>query len=238
MSVVNKLILKLTLVTLLIFVSACLPSQSVSAKGNQSSNFKWIYRYDHTTQIGKLHVYLLDRATCQEKSEVVFTSMCVDNGDHVACEVDIQERINEMLDDAGEKDSAPAVDYYPSIYAEVTGTFDKSHATVDDSVIGHPSIDFDIEASQKHASARFSTQWANTASASNAFSITKGTQTMLATYGANRFHHIGNATHIDTQYVGVGAIPFQLDQTTFRFYNLPGFQLETAEIDPSKCGWG
>lgn len=226
-----KLLFKSLAIMVLMIVPMLLTSVPASAK-NPSSGFKWIYTYTASNNSGVLEVIIYDggKATVSH-----YPSICTQQGDHIACDVDIQASINSALAAAGLAETAPPETMYPEIFAQVTGKF--SQPDVKGTVVSHPSLLFDLAANGNNV--EFLSDWSGVEGNSDSFKYKRNrTYEMTTAFQPGRFDHFVNARPENSEGAAAAELPFQLSGTTFNFYQPKGFTLFKVVVDPGRPGWG
>lgn len=233
-----KSILQSALVVALCLAATAVFSPSVDASGNQA-NFKWVYHYDAAQNEGTLTVTIYDAACQVPTGTHVFPSVCKVNGNHIACDVNIQEAANQAYAREGYDPQAPSAQSYPFIFAEVVGKMSRYSSRISGTIIDHPSLHYSIQTSPASRSAQFNTNWTGASARSDFFNYNTSTlHAMRTTFGDSKFAHTENRNKINIHNSPASQLPFLLHDTTFEIYEPSGFELDNFTIDPPRCGFG
>lgn len=233
-----KSILKSSLIAGLCLAVITMFGPSVDASGTKA-NFKWVYHYDAAQNIGELTVTVYDAACQVPVGTHVFPSSCKDAGDHIACDVNIQDAANQAYAQEGYDPHAPSAQSYPFIFAEVVGNMAHYSPRISGTIIEHPSLHYSIQTSPALRAAQFNTNWTGVSARSDNFVYNPSAlHAMRTSFGDSKFAHTENRNKINIHNSPVYQIPFLLHDTTFEIYEPSGFKLDNFTIDPPRCGFG
>lgn len=205
-----------------------------AAAQSQSQGFKWEYKYTASTNTGVLTVIIVEEA---KQTVYTYPSNCVQQSDHIACDVDIQAAVNNSLSTSGMQETAPTEMTYPEIFAEVTG---KIHDRgIDAVLVSHPSLLVHLATSKNGAKAEFSTDWSGVEAESGYIRYRRGkAHKMTTAFEPSRFEHFVNERPKHAHGASAAELPFRLSGTTFEIYQPSGFTLIEFIVDPGKPGFG
>lgn len=218
----------------LFIASLFLLNSSAHAAGSKATGFKWLYEYTASSNTGLLTVTIYEG---NKATQYTHPSICTAMSDHIACDVNIQEAVNQAYANNNLVENAPAVRMYPEIFTEITGRFNTPGLNA--TIVSHPSLEVNLSTATTAARAQFTTDWSGTQGTSNAFKYKKNkTYQMTTAFDTGQFIHLVNDKVNGSENAGTGLLPFQLNGTTFRIYQPKGFDLYKFIVDPAKNGFG